>query len=128
IRLFPRSWRERYADEFEALLDELPGGPRSTVDVVAAAARAHASVSADSVRRVGDQLGGAEAQRAGAAAAIVGGSLWVLTFGVGSLVQWGRYGRDWGFVLLIVAAALVLGAQVVSGTAWQGRGRVVVRV
>lgn len=34
LRLYPHSWRERYGDEFEALLDEHSVGPHATLDVL----------------------------------------------------------------------------------------------
>jgi len=41
VRLYPRAWRDRYGEEFEALLKETPLSPRVTVDVLVAAADAH---------------------------------------------------------------------------------------
>ncbi|MEX1158158.1 MAG: Rieske 2Fe-2S domain-containing protein [Thermomicrobiales bacterium] len=37
LRLFPRGWRDRYADEFLALIEERPPGPRDTLDIVVSA-------------------------------------------------------------------------------------------
>jgi hypothetical protein len=37
LRLYPRSWRERYGDEFDALLADSRGGPRLLLDVARAA-------------------------------------------------------------------------------------------
>jgi len=33
-RLYPRTWRARYREEFEALLDQMSPGPRTVMDVV----------------------------------------------------------------------------------------------
>ena len=41
IRLYPRRWRERYGEEYEALLDATPPSPRSIADVVRGAVVAH---------------------------------------------------------------------------------------
>jgi hypothetical protein len=41
IRLYPRRWRDRYGDEYEALLDAIPPSPRSIADVVRGAVLAH---------------------------------------------------------------------------------------
>ena len=41
IRLYPRRWRERYGEEYEALLDAVPPSPRSIADVVRGAVVAH---------------------------------------------------------------------------------------
>jgi len=40
LRLFPRAWRERYRDEFLALVEERPIGPRDLLDILASAADA----------------------------------------------------------------------------------------
>lgn len=40
-RLYPRAWRERYAAEFEALLEDDGGGFRTAANVVWAALREH---------------------------------------------------------------------------------------
>jgi cytochrome b6-f complex iron-sulfur subunit len=37
LRLFPRGWRERYADEFLALIEDRPPGVRDTLDIVRSA-------------------------------------------------------------------------------------------
>jgi cytochrome b6-f complex iron-sulfur subunit len=37
LRLFPRGWRERYADEFMALIEERPPGLRDRLDILASA-------------------------------------------------------------------------------------------
>jgi hypothetical protein len=46
-RLYPRPWRERYGDEFEALLETRPGGPlggfRTAANVVMSALSEHIS-------------------------------------------------------------------------------------
>lgn len=37
LPLFPRGWRERYADEFMALIEDCPPSPRDTLDIVVSA-------------------------------------------------------------------------------------------
>ncbi len=37
LRLFPRGWRERYADEFLALIEDCPPGPHDTLDIIISA-------------------------------------------------------------------------------------------
>jgi hypothetical protein len=39
VRLYPRDWRERYGEEFEALLQDGPGGFRALVNVLCSALR-----------------------------------------------------------------------------------------
>jgi hypothetical protein len=38
-RLYPRDWRERYGEEFEALLEDARGGPRTSANVLLSALR-----------------------------------------------------------------------------------------
>lgn len=77
-----------------------------------------------------DQLGAGRVaspsvQRVGAACAVGGGLLWVLTFAVGSAVDWGRWGNDLGFLMLIAAAGLLLVAQVTGAVTTTSPGRIV---
>ena len=37
VRLYPASWRARYGEEFEALLEERPLGPFDVADVLLSA-------------------------------------------------------------------------------------------
>jgi hypothetical protein len=41
LGLYPRAWRERYGDEFAALLEEMGIGPAAVLDVVCGAVDAH---------------------------------------------------------------------------------------
>jgi hypothetical protein len=41
VRLYPRAWRERYGEEYLALLEELPASPRVLLDALFGAADAH---------------------------------------------------------------------------------------
>lgn len=43
IRLYPRPWRERYGEEFAALLEEQPLTPRNLWDLIGGAVDAHLS-------------------------------------------------------------------------------------
>src|SRR5690242_20618397 len=40
-QLYPRPWRERYGDEFEALLDDAPPTWRDAADIVLGALKVH---------------------------------------------------------------------------------------
>jgi hypothetical protein len=42
LRLYPRRWRERYGDEYEAVLEAAPAGPGTVLDVLRGAVEAHA--------------------------------------------------------------------------------------
>jgi hypothetical protein len=41
LRLYPKSFRERYGDELLALLEELPATPQVVLDLLAGAVDAH---------------------------------------------------------------------------------------
>lgn len=41
LRLYPRAWRERYADEVAAVLEQRPSSPWTLIDVLAGACDAH---------------------------------------------------------------------------------------
>ena len=77
IRLYPKSWRDRYGEELACLLEDRPPGPSDALDLVFGAFDAHLHRS-----RLGH--GGASgttpppAVRVGSIAAIVGGVLWML--------------------------------------------------
>jgi hypothetical protein len=64
VRLYPRAWRERYEDEFMALLDALPGTRRDRADLLRGALDAHLHPSERSLL---PGLG-----------AVLGGGLWIL--------------------------------------------------
>jgi hypothetical protein len=51
--------------------------------------------------------------------------LWALTFVVGSGVDWGRWGNDLGFLLLIAAAGLLLVAQITAAARTTSPARVI---
>jgi hypothetical protein len=44
LRLYPRSWRNRYGGEMDALVEELPGKIGVALDLLIGAAKAYASV------------------------------------------------------------------------------------
>jgi hypothetical protein len=43
VRLYPRDWRERYGAEFEEFLQDGPGGPGASADIVRSAICEHLS-------------------------------------------------------------------------------------
>ena len=47
IRLYPLSWRERYGEEFMALLESSPGTTRNILDIVLAAIKQRFSTNAE---------------------------------------------------------------------------------
>jgi len=101
IRLFPRAWRERYAAEFEALLDGVPTSIPVVVDVVFAAIRARLRSGIAAIRQMLERLGASplgtsNGRRVGAVVAMSCGALWGLTFAIGTMVGWRRNGREQG--------------------------------
>jgi hypothetical protein len=84
IRLYPTSWRTRYGDEFESLLEERPLGPFDVADVLLAAIDAHLSLrgrGAASHRQRSFTM----SLRLGGSAAILGGTLFIAGFVATSL-------------------------------------------
>jgi hypothetical protein len=117
IRLYPRDWRARYGDEFEALLEERPVGPFDVADILLAAIDAHlrprgAAAPGDYTRGVLMTL------RIGGVAAIVGGALWLISLVGASLIQ-GPDGQPWQAMFVVALAALLVAMTGLSGD--QGR-------
>lgn len=123
-RLYPKTWRDRYGREFDALLEDTPltlpvladvlmGATRARVTASVAALRPARSSAAVPMTTVSTDL------RVSALWAASAGTLWALTFLVGTLVAWGKEGRDWGFVLLIAAAVGLFLAQLRMTIDWQ---------
>jgi hypothetical protein len=79
LRLYPASWRARYGDEFEAILDERPLGPFDVADILLGALDAQLRV-----RRVETDItrgrGLSMSLRIGGIAAVIGGGLWPAAF------------------------------------------------
>jgi hypothetical protein len=73
IRLYPASWRARYGDEFEALLDERPLGPFDVADILLGALDAQLRLSSRGVATQGRGL--SMSLRIGGSAAIIGAAL-----------------------------------------------------
>jgi hypothetical protein len=79
IRLYPASWRARYGDEFEAILEEQPLGPFDVADILLAALDAHLhlrGLDAASNRQRGFTM----SLRLGGVAAILGPLLFLAGF------------------------------------------------
>jgi len=86
LRLYPARWRDRYGDEFAAILESRPLGPFDVADVVLGALDAHLHL-----RGLGAATshgkGFTMSLRIGGYAAVVGAILWVVGFGVASVDQ-----------------------------------------
>jgi hypothetical protein len=95
VRLYPRPWRERYAEEFTALLEDEGVGPQVVVDVVFHALRSRLELRRSLVRSL-------------VAAAIAAGVEWyAVTTGYTDNLLWVPHGAR-SAVLLVGAAAAML--------------------
>ena len=117
IRLYPAGWRARYAEEFEAILDERPLGPFDVADIVLSAIDAHlrprgSAAAGDHTRGVLMTL------RTAGVAAIVGGTLWLISLVGASTIQ-GPDGQPWLVLFLFATVALLVAMVGLSGI--QGR-------
>jgi hypothetical protein len=117
IRCYPAAWRERYADEFEAILDERPLGPFDVADILFGALDARLRMRD---RRAGltDRKGFSMSLRIGGIAAILGAAslsvAWVLGSGLVAVND-----SLAGFLLLIGLGLLLVA--IAGLTAFQAR-------
>src|SRR3990170_4587919 len=107
LRLYPARWRDRYGDEFAAVLEERPLGPFDVADVLLGALDAHLHL-----RGLGaasqHAKGFAMSLRIGGYAAILGAALIVLVIALTG----GRSGGSdnaASIALLVALAALLVG-------------------
>lgn len=86
LRLYPARWRDRYGDEFAAVLESRPLGPFDVVDVLLGALDAHLHLRGlGSSSRHGK--GFVMSLRVGGYAAIAGAIMWLVGFVVASADQ-----------------------------------------
>jgi hypothetical protein len=98
--MYPADWRERYGDEFDALLEDQPASPGVLVDVVAGAVDAHLSGA-----RGGFDM--RESLRRPAMLGLVAGS--VIWLSLTLLASWGWVSSGWGsFAGLMGSQCLVV--------------------
>lgn len=100
LHLYPATWRDRYGDEFAALLEERPLGPFDVADVVLGAIDARLHLRGRQATSE-PAKGLAMTLRIGGYAAILGSLLWIVGLGTAS-------GEDTGF-LSPGAAVMILG-------------------
>ncbi len=116
LRLYPARWRERYGDEFAAVLESRPLGPFDVADVLLGALDAHLHVrglGAASERRKGFTM----SLRIGGYAAIVGAVLWIVGLAVASADE-GDSARPW---VVFLAGTVALLIALVGLSAFQAR-------
>jgi hypothetical protein len=116
VALYPRTWRDRYEDEFLALLSERPPNPLDRLDIVRGAvdARLHPQVPGAPVEPEPPVDRGPWPVRAGWLT-LLGGALWIAALVVainGRIVvdSWGTYRDIGGALPLWFVAVLLLGA------------------
>jgi hypothetical protein len=118
LRCYPARWRERYGDEFAALLDERPLGPFDVADVLLGALDAQLHL-----RGVGAASehgrGFAMSLRIGGAAAIVGGLFWAIAFAGSGLAGDDTLSPVWTASFLVGTAGLLIA--LVGLSAFQAR-------
>ena len=84
-RLYPSSWRRRYAREFEALLDDVKPGPRQLFDVLKGAIAMRVRIDWSNIMRIGFRI--------------------ILWAGAGFLISAG-----WGFYYAVADKSVPIGA------------------
>jgi hypothetical protein len=118
LRCYPARWRERYGDEFAAILDERPLGPFDVADILLGALDAHLHLRGLGAASEHGR-GFAMSLRIGGLAAIAGGSLWAFAVIGAALFNDAGGSKMWG-LLLAVAMVALLGA-LVGLSAFQAR-------
>jgi hypothetical protein len=119
IRCYPRSWRDRYGDEFAAVLEDRHLGPYDVADVLLAAIDAHLhlrGLAAASVPRGGFVM----SQRIGGYAAVIAGVLWLATL-VGNAINNGAESNSILLPLLMLSATVATLLALVGLSAFQAR-------
>ena len=105
LRLYPPTWRSRYADEFEALLEERPLGPFDVLDVLIGAVDAHLHLRGLTAATQGRGL--IMSLRVGGYAAVIGGLLWLVGFLIAQFDGTDAHGLGQWLVLAGTAGLLV---------------------
>jgi hypothetical protein len=119
LRLYPARWRDRYGDEFAAILESRPLGPFDVADVLLGALDAHLhlrGLGAASEHRKGFAM----SLRLGGYAAILGGVLWLLALAGNAINAGAEAASPLIFVALIGAMIATLVA-LVGLSAFQSR-------
>ena len=119
IRCYPRHWRERYGDEFAAILGDRHLGPYDVADVLLAAIDAHLHLRG--LEAAGHHVGGiAMSQRIGGYAAIIAGILWLAAL-LGNAINNGSETGSTLLPLLLLGATAATLVALVGLSAFQAR-------
>jgi hypothetical protein len=119
LRLYPARWRDRYGDEFAAVLEERPLGPFDVADVLLGALDANLHLRGLGAASQHGK-GFAMSLRIGGYAAILGGVLWLLALAGNAINNGGESPSPLIFVALIEATIATLVA-LVGLSAFQAR-------
>ena len=119
LRLYPARWRDRYGDEFAAVLEERPLGPFDVADVLLGAldANLHLRVLGAASQH---GKGFAMSLRIGGYAAVVGGLLWLYVLAANAINDGAEAGAPMiGFA--VVAATVATLVALIGLSAFQSR-------
>jgi hypothetical protein len=119
IQLYPAAWRERYGDEFEAVLDEQPLGPFDVADILLAALDAHLNLRGHSAA-ISHPRSFTMSLRLGGSAAILGAIVFLAGFVFTSIDASDGVQAFPGAALILAGTALLLLA-LVGLSAFQAR-------
>jgi hypothetical protein len=118
IRCYPARWRERYGDEFLAILEERPLGPYDVADILLGALDARLRSRRAGTASTSQGRGLPMSLRVGGFAAILGAVLWA----VGGLLSLGLTGVDGAVpVAMLMVGMVVLLVAVAGLSAFQAR-------
>ncbi|HEY3334492.1 MAG TPA: hypothetical protein VGK16_04575 [Candidatus Limnocylindrales bacterium] len=119
LRFYPARWRDRYGDEFAAILESRPLGPFDVADVLLGALDAHLHLRGLGAASQPGK-GFAMSHRIGGYAAIGGGLLWLFVLIGNAINNGGESGSTVLGVGVVAATALTLTA-LVGLSAFQAR-------
>jgi hypothetical protein len=119
LRLYPARWRDRYGDEFAAVLEERPLGPFDVADVLLGALDANLHLRGLGAASQHGK-GFAMSLRIGGYAAVVGGLLWLYVLAANAINDGAEAGAPMiGFA--VVAATVATLVALVGLSAFQSR-------
>lgn len=119
LRLYPARWRDRYGDEFAAVLEERPLGPFDVADVLLGALDANLHLRGLGAASQHGK-GFAMSLRIGGYAAVVGGLLWLYVLAANAINDGAEAGAPMiGFA--VVAAAVATLVALIGLSAFQSR-------
>jgi hypothetical protein len=119
LRLYPARWRDRYGDEFAAVLGERPLGPFDVADVLLGALDANLHLRGLGAASQHGK-GFAMSLRIGGYAAVVGGLLWLYVLAANAINDGAEAGAPM-FGLAIVAATVATLVALIGLSAFQSR-------